>query len=135
MNRKQRRAAENRLPPSGKRPATAEPTTAKEHNELGCRLLAQGRLEDAAAQFARALTLMPEALEQYPAVVATLLNVNPAIRAGVGRVAAAWPRDLSMEELLGPHGIGPVARDPMLRIILESATVRDLDLERYLTSL
>ena len=135
MNRKQRRAAENRLPPSGKRPATAEPTTAQEHNELGCRLLAQGRLEDAAAQFARALTLMPEALEQYPAVVATLLNVNPAIRAGVGCVAAAWPRDLSMEELLGPHGIGPVARDPMLRSILESATVRDLDLERYLTSL
>jgi 2-polyprenyl-3-methyl-5-hydroxy-6-metoxy-1,4-benzoquinol methylase len=135
MNRKQRRAAEDRRPPSGKRPAAVELTTGQEHNELGVRLLAQGRLEDAAVQFARALTLVPEALEQYPAVIATLLNVNPAIRAGIERMAGAWPRDLSMEELLGPHGIGPVARDPMLRSILESATVRDLDLERYLTSL
>ena len=137
MNRKQRRAAQGGLPGAGKRSTTdpPEPKSAKEHNDLGGQLLVQGRLEEAAAQFARALTLMPELFEQYPHVVATLLNVNPAIRAGVARVASAWPRDLPADELLGSKGVTPVARDPLLRCMLESGTVRDLNLERYLTTL
>ena len=57
-------------------------------------LLQQGLLGEAAAEFARAVTLMPELLEQYSSLVATLLNVNPALREGLARVASAWPREL-----------------------------------------
>jgi 2-polyprenyl-3-methyl-5-hydroxy-6-metoxy-1,4-benzoquinol methylase len=138
MNRKQRRAAQSGLPAAGKRARGAdapEPTSAQEHNELACQLLLQGRLDEAAAHFACALTLMPELLEEYPHVVATLLKVNPAIRTGFARVASAWPRDLPAEEVLGLGGIAAIARDPMLRAMLESGTVRDLNLERYLTAL
>jgi 2-polyprenyl-3-methyl-5-hydroxy-6-metoxy-1,4-benzoquinol methylase len=135
MNRKQRRAAASSAPEEGRRSRLPEATSAQGHNDLGCQLLLQGRREEAAAHFARALTLMPELLEQYASVVATLFNVNPAIRAGVERVSGAWPRDMSADEILGSNGLARIARDPMLRCMLESVTVRDLNLERYLTSL
>src|SRR4051812_15860263 len=129
MNRKQRRATQSSLPMSGKRLARAkqrEPSSAQGHNELGCQLLLQGHLEEAASHFAHALTLMPDLFEQqYAHLVATLLNVNPAICAGMARVLDAWPRS---------SGIAAIARDPMLRCMLESATVHNLDLERYLTA-
>ncbi len=130
MNRQQRRAAQRQQ----KRSPAPKPNDAQGHNALACALLQQGRLHEAAEQFARALVLMPELFDQYPAVVATLLNVNPAIRAGVERVARAWPAQLSAGDILGPGGLAPVANDPLLRCMLESATVRDLALERYLTS-
>jgi hypothetical protein len=92
-------------------------------------------LEEGSAHFARAVTLMPELLEQYRSLVATLLNTNPTIRMGLPRVASAWPRELPAEETLGTAGFAALARDPLLRCMLESATVRDLNLERYLTAL
>src|SRR5262249_17170589 len=61
----------------------------QQQNELACRLLQQGRLPEAAAHFARAMALMPELLEEYAPVVATLLNINPSLREGVARVAKA----------------------------------------------
>src|SRR5260370_25621498 len=96
MSRKQRRAAQSDLQEAAKRHRRAvalRPDDAQAHNELACVLLQQGLLEEAAAEFARAVTLMPELLEQYASVVATLLNVNPAIRAGLARMASAWPRE------------------------------------------
>jgi 2-polyprenyl-3-methyl-5-hydroxy-6-metoxy-1,4-benzoquinol methylase len=138
MNRKQRRAKQSNLHEAAKRSrqkGEPEPTSAQEHNELGCQLLLQGRLDEAAAHFVRALTLVPELFEQYAHVVATLLKVNPAVREGFARVANAWPRELPAAEILGPSGIAAISRDPMLRCMLESGTVRDLNLERYLTSL
>jgi SAM-dependent methyltransferase len=131
MNRQQRRAAQRQQ----KRSPAPKPNDAQGHNALACALLQQGKLHEAAEQFARALVLMPELFDQYPAVVATLLNVNPSIRAGVERVARAWPAELSAQDVLGPGGLAPIASDPLLRCMLESATVRDLALERYLTSL
>src|ERR1700730_8503992 len=137
MNRKQRRAAQSNLKEAVKRHRRAvalRPNDAQAHNELACVLLQQGQLEEAAAQFARAMTLMPELFEQYTSLVATLINVNPTIRAGMARVASTWPRELPADEILRPGGLAAVSRDPMLRCMLESATVRDLTLERYLTS-
>ena len=138
MNRKQRRVAQSSLQEAAKRhrrAVTLRPDDAQAHNELACVLLQQGQLEEAAAHFARSVTLMPELLEQYSSVVATLLNVNPAVRAGMARVASTWPRELPADEILGPEGFAALSRDPLLRCMLESATVRDLNLERYLTSL
>jgi hypothetical protein len=130
MNRQQRRAAQRQQ----KRAIAPKPTDAQGHNALACTFLQQGRLHEAADQFARALVLMPELFDQYPAIVTTLLNVNPSIRAGVERVARAWPAEVAAAELLGTGGLASLARDPLLRCMLESATVRDLALERYLTS-
>jgi trans-aconitate methyltransferase len=139
MNRKQQRAGEGDMRATKAAARTDEArdvqSAAQEQNELACRLLTQGRLSEAATHFARALTLMPELLEQYAQVVTTLLNVSPAVREGIARVGKAWPRELAAEELLGTQGIAAISDDPLLRCLLESSTVRDLNLERYLTSL
>ena len=135
MNRKQRRAAHSNLQEVARRHrrlVALNPDDAKAHNELACVLLEQGEPREAAAHFARAVALAPESLEQYPSVVATLLNVNPAIRAGVSRVASAWPRQLPAHDVLGPEGLASISNDPLLLCMLETATVRDLKLERYL---
>src|ERR1700732_1682583 len=128
MNRKQRRAAQSGLPAAGKRTPRVnepEPTSAQGHNELACQLLLQGRLDEAATHFARALTLMPELFEQYPALVATLLNVNPPVRAGMARAANAAHVELSSNEIVDASELAAVSRDPLLRCMLECAPVRD----------
>jgi SAM-dependent methyltransferase len=138
MSRKQREAAKKgslRADPAAwhARPsAAADPMSAQAHNEVGAQLLLAGRLEEASGHFAQALKLAPELFEEYPQVVATLLRVNPQIREGFGRVGDSWPRELSADEVLGRGGI---ANDLMLRCMLESGPVRDINLERYLTSL
>jgi SAM-dependent methyltransferase len=138
MNRKQRRATQRGHPAAAdgsQRTKQPEPTSAQAHNELGCRLLQEGRLDEAAAHFAQALTLMPNLLEQqYANIVATLFDVNPRIRAGAARLAGVWPQEVRAEEILESSGIGAIARDPMLRCVLESAPVQNIDLERYLTA-
>jgi trans-aconitate methyltransferase len=138
MNRKQRRAAVSNLQEVAKghrRTLALRPDDAQAHNELACVLLQQGFLGEAAAEFARAVTLMPELLEQYSSLVATLLNVNPAVCEGLARVASAWPQELSADDVLGPKGFAAISGDPFLRCMLESAPVRDINLERYLTSI
>jgi 2-polyprenyl-3-methyl-5-hydroxy-6-metoxy-1,4-benzoquinol methylase len=137
MNRKQRRAAQSNLQDAARRQRQAvarEPENAQAHNELACMLLQQGKPDQAAAHFERALTLMPELFEQYPALVATLINVNPAARAGLARAANAAQGGLSPNEILDPSELATLSRDPLLRCMLECAPVRDLNLERYLAS-
>ena len=138
MNRKQRRAAQTQLQEAVKglrRAIALRPRDAQAHNELAVALLHQGELEEAASLFARAVALMPELLEQYRNLVATLLKVNPALRAGFARVADAWPRELPDAEVLEQATAAAVLRDPLLRCMLEAGPVRDLNLERYLTRL
>ena len=97
-------------------------------------LMAQGRFKEASARFARALELVPELAENFADTVATLLKVNPALGEGVARAAAAWPRLVTADELLGATGLAAIADDPMLLGVLETTPVRDLALERFLTS-
>jgi SAM-dependent methyltransferase len=137
MNRKQRRAAQSNLQDAARRQKQAvarAPDNAQAHNELACMLLQQGRLDEAATHFTRALTLMPELFEQYPALVATLLNVNPVVRAGMARAAHAAQGELVSNEMLADTELAAISRDPLLRCMLECAPVRDLNLERYLAS-
>jgi ubiquinone/menaquinone biosynthesis C-methylase UbiE len=56
---------------------------------------------------------------------------GPAIH----RAMAAWPRRLSLHELLGPTGLAQIATDPLLPALLERSTVFDLEIERFLTSI
>jgi len=112
-----------------------EPNNARSYNNLAVRLMEQGQLAEAAAQFARALTLTPELFETYAHVSATLFQLNPALQAAAARAETAWPRRLSIAELFGPAGFGAVSNDPLLRCVLVSAQVRDIALERLLTSI
>jgi len=63
-----------------------------------------------------------------------LLKQTGAVRDCMARVAAAWPRRLSAGELFGPAGLSAVAQDRLLRCVLETAPIADVDFERFLTS-
>ena len=79
--------------------------------------------------------LVPELAENAADTVATLLAVNPALRDGVARAAAAWPDLLTIEQMLGAPGLAALADDAMLLAVLKGTTVRDVALERFLTSI
>jgi ubiquinone/menaquinone biosynthesis C-methylase UbiE len=64
-----------------------------------------------------------------------ILKSDTVIGAAIQRAVVAWPRRLSLHELLGPTGLAHIAADPLLLNLLERSTVFDLELERLLTSL
>src|SRR5215813_3230473 len=111
------------------------PNHAQVWNNLGCVYLAQGKLKKARAGFERALVLMPELCDDFEGVCAMLVAVNPAIGEGMKRAAAAWPRRLPACDLFGPSGVAAIAGDSVLYHVLKATTVRDIDLERLLTSI
>ena len=117
-----------------RRSLALNPSFSKSYNDYGAMLLAQGKPAEASIQFTRALETAPELLEEFSAVKSLLLNLNVALGEAVARAAAAWPKLVSIDELLGPDGLAAIANDPMLRCVLESSTVRDIALERFLTS-
>src|SRR5262249_49504171 len=104
------------------------------NNNLGCLLLAEGKRAAAAAYFERALLLLPQLFDDFDSVAAMLLAVNPGLGEGVKRAASAWPQRLSTRELLGPSDFALICADALLRRVLESTTVRNVGLERLLTS-
>ena len=116
------------------RAVALDPVFAEAHKDLGVVLLAQGRFQEASARFARALELVPELAENAVDTTATLLKVNPDLGEGVARVAAVWPRLLPPGELFGAPGLAAIADDAMLLGVLETTSVRDLALERFLTT-
>jgi SAM-dependent methyltransferase len=117
-----------------RRAISIEPNSGRSYNNLAVVVLAQGNLAEACTQFARALALTPELFESYPDVVATLLQLNPTLKAAVARAMDAWPRRLSIAEMFGPAGLAAISDDPLLRCMLVSATVRSVELERLLTN-
>ena len=111
-----------------------QPDFAEAHKDLGVMLMAQGRFKEASARFARALELVPELAENFADTAATLLKVNPALGEGVARAAAAWPKLVPANELLGAAGLAAIADDAMLLGVLKTTPVRDMALEWFLTS-
>jgi SAM-dependent methyltransferase len=118
-----------------KRLLALKPGHAQGANNLGVVLLTQGKLDDASTRFAQALTLMPQLFDQFGGIVATLAAVLPPIGEALRLANAAWPDRLPLERLLGAPGFAAIAADPMLLCLLQSTPVRDLALERLLTSL
>jgi SAM-dependent methyltransferase len=112
-----------------------KPDHAEAHNNLGCVLLAQGKRDAASVCFERALVLLPQLFDDFASVSALLVGVNPALREGMTRAAAAWPRRLPARDLLGSAGFEAVCADVLFRRVLESTTIRDVNLERLLTSI
>jgi len=118
-----------------KRVLLLDPDHAEACNNLGRVLQAQGKTKEASAYYARALSLMPQLLEQYAAVCTTLVALLPPLGEAIRRQAAAWPKQLSNDEMFGEPGLAAVATDPLLLHILQSTPVRDVAFERLLTSL
>jgi SAM-dependent methyltransferase len=112
-----------------------KPDHAEACNNLGCVLLAQGKLNAAGAWFERALVLLPQLFDEFDSVRAMLVAVNPTLGEGMKRAAGAWPQRLPARDLLGSSGFDAICADALLRRVLESTTVRDVDLERLLTSI
>jgi SAM-dependent methyltransferase/tetratricopeptide (TPR) repeat protein len=108
---------------------------AEASNNLGCVLLAQYKLAEASARFARALELTPQLFDQFTAICATLVSVLPPINDAMRRAVAAWPKRLPVDQLLGNSGLDAIAADPLLLCVLQSTSVREVALERLLTSL
>jgi 2-polyprenyl-3-methyl-5-hydroxy-6-metoxy-1,4-benzoquinol methylase len=118
-----------------KRLLLLQPDHAQASNNLGCVLQVQGKLNEASARFAQALTLMPQLFEQFNGVCATLAAVLPPIGEAMRRAIAAWPNRLTADQLLGGAGLRAICEDPMLLSLLQSVPARKTELELVLTSL
>jgi len=102
-------------------------------NNLGRVLQAQGKTKDASIYYARSLALMPQLLEQYADICATLLSLRPELAEALRRQAAAWPQRLALHDLL--DNLDVVAADPLFLCLLQSTPVRDVGFERLLTAM
>ena len=111
------------------------PNYAIAHDGLGQVYFAQGKLADASQEFARAAVIAPQALDQFLQVVAKLVALKPVLGDALKKASAAGAGILRPEELLGPAGLAAIADDAYFRVVLESTVVRELAMERLLTSL
>ena len=68
-------------------------------------------------------------------VCVTIIKLDGAVKDLISRVNSAWPERLSRDEILGESGAVVLARDPLLRELLKSGPLPDLDLERVFTNL
>ncbi len=111
-----------------------QPDHAEACNNLGCVLLAQGKRDAASDYFQRALILLPQLFDDFDSIVAMLVAVNPPLGEEMKRAAGAWPQHLPTRDLLGPS-FTDIYADALLRHVLESTTIRNVELERLLTSI
>src|SRR5215831_7464501 len=109
------------------------PDHAEACNNLGCVLLAQGKLDAAGGWFERALVLVPQLFDEFASVSTMLVAVNPTLGEAMKRAAGAWPRRLPARDLLGFAGFEAICADTLLCRVLESTAIRDVGLERLLT--
>lgn len=160
MNRKERRAT-NKQAPAGARNAAGDlfaqalqhererqfdaaaraykrllqlrPTHAEASNNLGRVLQAQGKTHEASAQYAHALTLMPQLFDQFAGILGTLVALRPPLGEALRKAVTAWPQRLGIADLLDKDSFAAVAGDPLLLCLLEATPVQDVALERLLT--
>jgi len=62
-----------------------------------------------------------------------LVKLNPDIGRCVARATNAWPLQLPAQDLFGSNGLTMLAADPLLRALLVSAPICDIEMERFLT--
>jgi 2-polyprenyl-3-methyl-5-hydroxy-6-metoxy-1,4-benzoquinol methylase/Flp pilus assembly protein TadD len=118
-----------------RRVVALNPGSAAAHNGLGAALLAAGERAEAARHLLEAMKRAPEVIDTYASVVSTLTMLKPDLMAAAARAHQAWPQRLGLEELVGPDGLKALVADELLLWLLESHTVCDLVLERWLTDL
>ncbi|MFZ5524105.1 MAG: tetratricopeptide repeat protein [Pseudomonadota bacterium] len=62
-----------------------------------------------------------------------VIKLNPEIRVCMTRAISAWPQRLSAQAMYGPAGISAIAKDAILRALLEATPISDIEMERFLT--
>jgi 2-polyprenyl-3-methyl-5-hydroxy-6-metoxy-1,4-benzoquinol methylase len=67
-------------------------------------------------------------------LAAMLLRSGEPGAAAIARAAAAWPKRLPPNELWASEEFASIAGDALLRALLESAPVQDIEIERFLTN-
>jgi 2-polyprenyl-3-methyl-5-hydroxy-6-metoxy-1,4-benzoquinol methylase len=97
------------------------------HDTIAMAYEALGRRDEAARHFRQAIAL---GLAGVPA----LIKQSAAVAGPLKRLADAWPRQLSLAELLGANGPGSIAGETLLVALLQSRVIHDLELERLLTA-
>lgn len=117
-----------------KRVLLLEPNYAEASNNLGCVLAARGKLAEASACFARALELTPQLFDHFYVVCGTLTGVLPVLNEALRATVDAWPNRLPADVLFGRGGLNAIATDPLLLCMLQATPVREIALERLLTS-
>ena len=98
------------------------------HDTIAIAYEALGRRDEAIRHYRLAIAL-------GLAGVPDLVKQNTAIAAALKRLADAWPRQLSLAELLGSEGVVPIAAEALLLALLRTRVMHDLDLERLLTAI
>lgn len=117
-----------------KRALSLDPDNAQACNNFARLLQAQGKNREASIYFARTLELMPQLLQQYESIRATLVALLPALDEALRRQAAAWPQHLTPAQL-SDSDFTSITEDPLFLQLLKSIPVHDVALERLLTSL
>src|SRR5262245_6862999 len=82
---------------------------------------------------ARAVSDAWARLDDFNAAATDLAKHDATLAQCVTRVAQAWPRRVKGDELWTPVERSAICADPLLRALMESAPVCDLDLEHFLT--
>ena len=108
----------------------AEGASAVHHYNMGVSYQALRRSDKAAAHFTRAIALgmNADAVEKF-------VTHAPAVAGCLRRIAQAWPRPLTANELLGGTGVGALADETLLHCMLKTLGTCDWLLERLLTQL
>jgi len=97
------------------------------HDTIALAYQALGRCDDAVRHFTQA---MAAGLRDAEALV----KQSAALALPLRRLAAVWPRQLGLAELLGPQGASTLAGEALLLALLRSRIIHDIELERFLTA-
>ncbi|MEA2902787.1 MAG: hypothetical protein QOI12_174 [Alphaproteobacteria bacterium] len=97
-------------------------------------LAAVAPVDELSDLIARALSEGWSRPSELSAIAARLLKQHPVLGALIEQAAWAWPQRLAAVDLCGAEGPAGIAGDRLMRALLGSAPVCDIDLERFLTS-
>jgi tetratricopeptide (TPR) repeat protein/SAM-dependent methyltransferase len=70
---------------------------------------------------------------QFAIVAAPLIKLRPSIANLIARANRAWPKRLAAADLFGSSGLATLTEDRLLRCVLETDLICDVELERLLT--
>jgi SAM-dependent methyltransferase len=92
-------------------------------------------LEDFRELMIKALSEPWSRASEVGIIAAALIKQNVTVKSFVDRAKVAWPMRLSADALLDPSDFGKLASHRLLRCLLETTPVCDLELEQLLTNL
>jgi tetratricopeptide (TPR) repeat protein/SAM-dependent methyltransferase len=90
--------------------------------------------EDFHALMIRALSEPWGRANDLAPAAARVVKQDGVIKSCIARVMEAWPRPLPARELLGQSALAAISRHRLLRCLMESASIADIELERLLTA-